>query len=292
MQVDSQRLANHLARLHFPGPQGIKTVVLRGRYASAAHTLDHHLVVVAPPLEGVEPPAEEIGVDLDKLIRSLRLPMFCEYDRSKRVRVSLPTDLSVTPEHLVLRGSADATVKLRLARPSTVESQMSQADAEALFAAFEIPGGAGSDAGPEVPPAVDSPAVVKAWAAQIREWKEEEEVPRTPLIEATPVVAAVLHAKKVVLSLGRTGGRIYIRGKKKGQPGGDVDLAELPYAGTVKKPYQLTFAAEPLLPLLVKLQDAPEPHIHLFGPRRPVVFTTGDGFRYLLASREARRTLV
>ena len=275
MQVDPQRLANHLARLHFRDKnKGIQTVLLRDRFACVARTMDSSLIVSAPGLEGVEPLPREIGVDLPILIGSLRLPMHRERDE-KFEWVGIPTDLSLTPERLLLRVS-DSTVRLILVHPSTVESQVDPEVAEELFS--------------QGPDRQGVPLHVLPWFEEARQWIKEEGLPEE-LTKTVPAMAALLKAQTVILEFGPQGGRFLIYGGGKSKSPG-IDLAKIPHHLSVKRDYSLNFDVQPLVSLLLKLgRGVPRPRIHLLGPRSPVLFTTGDGYRYLLFPREARRTL-
>ena len=104
------------------------------------------------------------------------------------------------------------------------------------------------------------------------------------------LMVALLQARKVVLEVGPKGSRFLIPGGGKLKPP-DINLADFPHHLTAKKRYRLTFDVNPLVNLLLILRHVPRPCIHVSGPRSPVLFTTGDGFRYLLFPREARRTL-
>ncbi len=76
MQVDPQRVADHLTRLYMPGgPENaqVRHVVLRGHFECAAKSADGSLVVTIPPLADVPSLPEEVGIDLRSLIGSLRL---------------------------------------------------------------------------------------------------------------------------------------------------------------------------------------------------------------------------
>lgn len=282
MEVDPQRLADHLERLDFrETKEGIQRVLLRDRFACVARTMDSTLIVAAPALEGVEPLPKEIGMDLHPLIGSLRLLMFRERDYKGKWLVGRPADLSLTSERLVLKGvlkGQAVTMKLRRVPPSLVESQVDPEVAEELFR--RVPDGPGV------------PLALTEWLEDARQWLEEGDfrLPREEWTEIVPLLAAIHRACKVVLEVGPKGGHFIIAGGRAFKPAG-VSVAKIGHYLTAEKPYKLTFTVQPLANLLHKLRHAPDPRIHLAGPRKPVLFTTGDGFKYLLSARLARRTL-
>ena len=281
MQVDPQRLADHLAGLYIRGAKGIETVLLRDRFTCVARTMDSSLLVAAPELEGVEPLPQEVGVDLRTLIGTLWLPEFGERREGKWV--GLPTDLSVTSGRLVIKTqeSSGWIHRLFLVQSSTVESHVDLTVAQRLFS--QVPDGPGM---------LLNMSRTGVFSEDAWQWIQIDDAAVRPaeLTKTIPALAELLRAREVILKVGPKGGIFYI--ERPDDINGDATyIAEIHHHLTAEQPYKLTFDVRPLVDVLGKLRHATEPRIHLAGPRKPVLFTTDTGFRYLLRSHEVLRTL-
>lgn len=264
MEIDPACVAAHLRKVHFPS---IPTVVLRDQFIVIAQNHDHNLLVATPPLEGVEPLPDEVGVNLRHLIFTLRQLKF--------------TSVSVTPGRLLLEKPTkphEGTVSLVRLRPEAVESRVEPALAEEMFA--ECAGAPGMP--------LASLSAAEQWAEQWPEADQKyfpEPPPGEPVSPVVVTAATGVEADSVVLEVGPEGGQFVLSGKD------FMWLMKMPHRLRTAEAYTLTFDVHPLVDVIKKLGRASGACIHLGGPRKPVLFTTADGFRYLVVPREAWRTL-
>ncbi|MFO7894812.1 MAG: hypothetical protein R6U63_13840 [Longimicrobiales bacterium] len=143
----------------------------------------------------------------------------------------------------------------------------------------------------------DDPGHVSSW---IDPGTARDVFDRLPAASAQPVATATLRevedarrmlgAERVELRVGPHGGAWTVVGSAERTHTGQ--RATIGTDLTADESYTLTFDAGPVRGLLpVLFRWANNPRIHLHGPKRPVVFVDDDGWRWMLAPREARHTV-
>lgn len=288
MEINPQRLHAHLSRLRLAaGPEDaqINDVVLHGQFECTAKTRDGSLVVAVPPLAGVEPLPEAVGVDLRMLIGTLRLSRRDEKDANGDW-VWLPAiTLTLDPARLALApvnpAPTDFSGRVRLLRirpeyaahaldPTTAAVFLAEASTgqmEFVFGQATIPD--------------DSVSLSAEQVEDIDKAVQTAQAREVTLVGAP--IGSVLRGPIMI--------RRYERGKP--LPLEEGGTFEAPVAWKPAQPATLTFSTFPFLSVLHALRRAPAPvSIHIPGPRRPVLFSTTDGYRYALVPREARRALL
>jgi hypothetical protein len=281
MRINPRDLARHLSRIRIPGPpeKEIRKVTLGGRFESTTATRDASLVVIAPPLAGVEELPEEVAVDLETLIGTLRTSLFYRKEivpgLGGEKRIPLPVDLVLTDERLLLSAEeSESGGVVELLRFTNADHDIMSKYAAKVIVRVEE--GAES-ASLDFAPAEDWTGLPAPGAeGEAKKWTEQ----------AGKTVGAS-RARAVILQCGRKEASL-------SGPIGDEEEGEfrIPIPLRSEKPYKLTFPSRSVVYVLDLLRKSKGVQIRVAGSTGPVLFTTEDGFRYLLQAKEGARTLL